>query len=69
MYPGILNLVFGIRKAEFGLRPLRAVGYRLYEPEAIGVWTYAPVGRRILIRNYFRFYPNAAAPIQIFFAG
>jgi hypothetical protein len=28
------------------LRPLRAVGSRLYEPEAIGVGAYAPVGER-----------------------
>jgi hypothetical protein len=30
---------------EFGLRPLRAVG-SLYEPEAIGVYAYAPAGMR-----------------------
>jgi hypothetical protein len=28
------------------LRPLRAAGYRLYEPEAIGPKAYAPVGER-----------------------
>jgi hypothetical protein len=28
------------------LRPLRAVGYRLSEPEAIGPIAYAPVGER-----------------------
>jgi hypothetical protein len=28
------------------LRPLRAVGSRLYEPEAIGAKAYAPVGER-----------------------
>ncbi len=31
---------------EFGLRPLRAVGNKLYELEAIGAGAYAPVGRR-----------------------
>ena len=29
---------------EFGLRPLRVVG-SIYEPEAIGAYAYAPVGR------------------------
>ena len=28
------------------MRPLRVVGYRLYEPEAIGVYANAPVGMR-----------------------
>jgi hypothetical protein len=35
----------GRGNAECGLRPLRAVG-SLYEPEAIGAYTYAPVGSR-----------------------
>jgi hypothetical protein len=35
-----------IRKRESGLRPLRAVGSMLYEPEAIGAYAYAPVGSR-----------------------
>jgi hypothetical protein len=32
--------------SECGLRPLRAVGSMLYEPEAIGAYAYAPVGMR-----------------------
>jgi len=34
--------------SECGLRPLRAVGSKLYEPEAIGDYAYAPAGRRKL---------------------
>ena len=47
-------------KAEVGLRPLRAVGSR-YEPEAIGVYAYAPVGmanaesEKSSIRRYWLF--------------
>jgi len=46
--------------SEFGLRPLRAVGSR-YEPEAIGVYAYAPVGmanaesEKSSIRRYWLF--------------
>jgi len=35
---------FGSWNAASGLRPLRAVG-SFYEPEAIGAYAYAPVGK------------------------
>ena len=35
-----------IHRRARSLRPLRAVGSKLYEPEAIGPMAYAPVGER-----------------------
>ncbi len=42
---GMRNGGFRSRNLECGLRPLRAVG-SIYEPEAIGVYVYAPEGMR-----------------------
>jgi hypothetical protein len=41
-----LNQFFFVHRGDRGLRPLRAVGSKLYEPEAIGPRAYAPVGGR-----------------------
>jgi hypothetical protein len=45
---GMRNLLisdFGFQIADFGLRPLRAVGSRLYEPEARGAIGLRPGGK------------------------
>jgi hypothetical protein len=45
MEGGSWNAECGRWKVEGGLRPLRAVGSGLYEPEAVRAYAYAPVGR------------------------